>query len=387
MSYKGYVESHPDLLRHYNENVKSKGTSMAAWGKAHWGKHGESEVSAGRRANKTPHNTTHQKSGGGGGGGGGTPQAGGNPNAVHPSYTPNKLHGANVLPSANPANPTPAQYAQYVDNALTGKFSTWALIEARLAGKDVSGMTGHANMTPEATADYWITRMGGGKDKSDFGKAHYTEAKGIHTGAYKSDFVPAGTGVRSFGGSAKTGGGAGGGAGGGQGGGGGGGGGQHSELNNIQTMDLASLTDEMMLSNAISGLLNTNSALFRAAETKALQMMAKRGIVNSSLARQSVMDAILAVAMPIAQSEVDTLQKNLYYNTDWSNKQKSDYNQYIYDRLKVKLQGAINYSLRRGDWVAAITSTPGMDTEAINFALGSLPNYPYITEGSEWEGS
>ena len=152
-------------------------------------------------------------------------------------------------------------------------------------------------------------------------------------------------------------------------------------------MDLATLTDDMMLSTAVSRLLNTNSPLFRAAETKALQAMAKRGIVNSSLARQSVMDAILAVALPIASAEVETLQKNLYYNTDWSNKQKSDYNQYVYDRLKIKLQGAIEYSLRRGDWIAAITGSPGMDAEAINFALGSLPNYPYVTEGSEWQGS
>jgi hypothetical protein len=142
-------------------------------------------------------------------------------------------------------------------------------------------------------------------------------------------------------------------------------------------MDLASLTDGMMLSNAISELINTNSPLFAAAETRALQEMAKRGIVNSSLARESVMNAIMQVAMPIAQADVQTLQQNLYYNNNWSNKQKTEYNQYIYDTLKTKLEGAIAYTLRRGDWIAAIGTQSGMGTEATNWNIGALPTYPF----------
>jgi hypothetical protein len=106
--------------------------------------------------------------------------------------------------------------------------------------------------------------------------------------------------------------------------------------------------------------------------------MAKRGIVNSSLAREAVMSAIMQVAIPIAQADVQTLQQNLYYNTDWTNKQKSQYNQYIYDTLKTKLQGAINYTLRRGDWIANMGMS-GMSAEATNYAMGSMPNYPFTT--------
>jgi hypothetical protein len=144
-------------------------------------------------------------------------------------------------------------------------------------------------------------------------------------------------------------------------------------------MQLASITDNMMLSNAVSSMINTNSPLFRAAETRALQEAATRGIVNSSLAREAVMSAILQVAIPIAQADVQTLQQNLYYNTDWTNKQKTDYNTYIYDSLKTKLQGAINYTLRRGDWIAAIGSTPGLSAEATDWTVGNLPNYSFNT--------
>jgi hypothetical protein len=237
-------------------------------------------------------------------------------------------------------------------------------------------------MTPEATADYWIKRMGGGRTKADFGRAHYQEDVSLHEGTYRgATNVPTGVGVRRFGAApgtdtpgTDTGVGGGGGGGGGDGGGGGG-----QTLNDVQTMNLATLSDNMMLSNAVGDLINTNSPLFRSAETRALQEMAKRGIVNSSLARQAVMDAIMNVAMPIASADVQTLQQNLYYNTDWTNKQKTDYNQYVYDSLKMKIQGAIDYTLRRGDWIAALGSTSGLNTQAIDWSVGSLPNYPFNT--------
>jgi len=370
MSYKSYVSKNPDLETFYNKNVRSTGKSMASWGKHHWDTYAKGK----ENRQVTPHNSgpasEAQNS---------SPQAGGNPNAVTPNYTAGKLHGQNVQPSANPANPTKAQYSSYVDNALTGNYSTWDLIAAKLAGKNISGMTGHQGMTPEATADYWITRMGGGTDKSAFGKAHYDESKSLHKGTYLGGTnVPTGTGVRSFGiaGTPAAGGptpaaGAPPAAGAVQPNTG------NTVLNQIQPMDLATLTDGMMLSNAVSSLVNTNSPLFRAAETRALQEAASRGIVNSSLAREAVMNAIMKVAIPIAQADVQTLHQNLYYNTDWTNKQKSTYNTYIYDTLKTKLEGAINYTLRRGDWIAAIGTTAGLSSEATNWSVGNLPNYPF----------
>ena len=365
MSYVSYVEQSPDLIKHYNEVIKPKGQSMASWGRQHWEASG-----SGESRQKTPQNTRVAAAPAP------APAPGGNPNAVHPSYTPGQLQGSNVLPSANPANPTNQQYAQYVDYNTGPNYSTWDLINARIQGQNVSGMTGHQSMTPEATADYWIKRMGSGTTKSDFGRAHYKESVGMHEGTYKSDFVPAGTGVRRFGPATDPGpppgtdpttstsadpsrppGG--------------------ETLNDVQTMDLATLTDNMMLSNAVGQLINTNSPLFRSAETRALQEMAKRGIVNSSLARQAVMDAIMNVAIPIASADVQTLQQNLYYNTDWTNKQKSDYNQYIYNSLKMKIQGAIDYTLRRGDWIAALGSTSGLSTQSVDWSVGNLPNYPF----------
>ena len=100
---------------------------------------------------------------------------------------------------------------------------------------------------------------------------------------------------------------------------------------------------------------------------------------------ESVMNAIMQLALPIAQADVTTLQQNLYYNTDWTNQQKTAHNQYVYDTLKQKLEGAIAYTLRRGDWIAAIGSTPGLSTEATNWTMGNLPNYEYFT-GGKWTG-
>jgi hypothetical protein len=112
------------------------------------------------------------------------------------------------------------------------------------------------------------------------------------------------------------------------------------------TMEMATLTDEMDLSNKLTEIINTNSPLFKAATTRAMQAMAKRGIVNSSIAQGEVMNAILNVAMPIAQAEIKTLTDNLYFNTDWSNKDKAMANEYAYNNMLKKLQGAIDYQLK-----------------------------------------
>ena len=111
-------------------------------------------------------------------------------------------------------------------------------------------------------------------------------------------------------------------------------------------MDMATLTDEMDLSNKLTEIINTNSPLFKAATTRAMQAMAKRGIVNSSIAQGEVMNAILSVAMPIAQAEVKALTDNMYYNTDWTNKDKIMANEYAQQAMLKKIQGAIDKELR-----------------------------------------
>jgi hypothetical protein len=152
----------------------------------------------------------------------------------------------------------------------------------------------------------------------------------------------------------------------------------------VTTMDLASMTDEMDLSNKIVEMLDMNSPLFKSARTKALQAMAKRGMVNSSIADEAVMNAILEVAIPIAQAEVNALQTNLYYNTDWTNQQKSAANTYYYEQMQQKLAGALNFKLNKmiqshqawgkyGDWIFGLGTTPGMDPGAIDWTMGALP--------------
>jgi len=155
---------------------------------------------------------------------------------------------------------------------------------------------------------------------------------------------------------------------------------------NIQPMQMAELTDEMDLTNKLREIINKDSPLFKAAATRAMQAMQRRGIVNSTLAQESVMNAIMNVALPIAKYEVDQLVTNLYYNTDWTNKQKMQANEFAYNKMLTQLQGQINYTLQQlvgsqkeslqknqikadlwstyGNWITTMATTPGADQAA-----------------------
>jgi len=116
---------------------------------------------------------------------------------------------------------------------------------------------------------------------------------------------------------------------------------------NREKPNLAALTDDMMLSNRVAELINRDSPLYRAAMTKAMQRGQARGILDSSINRGEVEKAIMDIALPIAQQEVQALQKNLYYNTDWTNKDKFMANEAAYNRMLTQLQGSINMTLQR----------------------------------------
>jgi len=137
------------------------------------------------------------------------------------------------------------------------------------------------------------------------------------------------------------------GAGGGSGSGAGAGSGSSAATTSTKPMDMATLTSDMDLSNKLTEIINKNSPLFKAATTKAMQNMQRRGIVNSTLAQEAVMNSVISVAMPIAQQEVNNLIQNLYYNTDWTNKDKAMANEFAYNSMLTKLQGTINYSLQQ----------------------------------------
>ena len=115
----------------------------------------------------------------------------------------------------------------------------------------------------------------------------------------------------------------------------------------VQPFALSTLTDEMDLSNAIAGLLDQNSPLFKAAGNAAMQRMAKRGlgIVNSSIAFGEVERAILDVAMPIAKAEVDNLIANLNKNTEWTNAERKQANDYVFKKMLDDINNAATLQL------------------------------------------
>ena len=135
-----------------------------------------------------------------------------------------------------------------------------------------------------------------------------------------------------------------------------------------------------VLEERLKNLINTNSPLFKAATTKALQSMNASGLVNSSIAQEAVMAAILGVAIPIAQQDAQTFLTQRMANQNASNAFKAAQNAAYYEAFMTKLTGQINQTLRQlaersANWRAilaergAIARTAGMSTEAAENAL------------------
>ena len=142
---------------------------------------------------------------------------------------------------------------------------------------------------------------------------------------------------------------------------------------NVQTMDMANLTGEMDLSTKVQEIINKNSPLFKAASTKAMQNMQRRGIVNSTLAQEAVMNSVLNVALPIAQAEVNSLMTNLYYNKDWTNKQKMQANEAAYNKMLTQLQGNINFTLQQltGSNAIGLQNLKGQQATGLQTLVGA----------------
>jgi hypothetical protein len=109
--------------------------------------------------------------------------------------------------------------------------------------------------------------------------------------------------------------------------------------------ELAALTDEMDIRNMLNDVINKNNPLFKQARTRALQAMAARGVVNSSMAEESVMSAIMDVAMPIAEKAVNDLQKVMYANVNASNEFKMQLNNIYMQELMNRINNAANFRL------------------------------------------
>ena len=172
---------------------------------------------------------------------------------------------------------------------------------------------------------------------------------------------------------------------------GGGGGTTVSDMSIDVTQQQAPVLDEVVIhgpkseivQERIKDLINTNSPLFKAATTKALQSMNSVGLANSSIAQESVMNAILAVAIPIAQADAETFTAQRMANQNASNAFKAQQNAAYYEAFMTRLNGQINETLRRlaeksANWRAVlaqrgrIATTPGMSADAAANALKTV---------------
>jgi len=384
MSYESYVKSHPDLIKHYREVVAPKGHSIEAWGEKHWEKHGEREIAAGRRTGATPGGGVSAASSSNRADSGPQASSAGSQHEHEGSgqtFTAGTLKGPGWV---DPASQTIDNYGNYVDQ-YSGLKDAYDLIKARSEGRDLSGFKGHGRLSAAETADYWLDRMGGDTSKEAFGRAHYGESSALHEGTYQGTTqMPWGTGVRRYdSGSSGT-----------------PAGNQpgqpmgnyvpSGDPNNTENYInpsptspfLDSVDDLSLMQNQIANMINKNNPLFKSARTKALQIMSQTGTVNSSMAEEAVMNAIMNVVMPIAQNDANTYFQMQQTNQEATNAFKLEANKAFYEEALTRLnlatsrylgQLSSNTSLMQSILSArtSVATTP-MGADAANWALGTV---------------
>ena len=114
----------------------------------------------------------------------------------------------------------------------------------------------------------------------------------------------------------------------------------------------------------LGNVLNKNNPLFKQARTRALQAMAGRGVVNSSMAEEAVMGAIMDVAIPIATRVIDDMQRVMAANVNASNAFKQALNQAYYDELIKRVDAANTWNLNKmteagANWRAILEAKTG----------------------------
>lgn len=138
-----------------------------------------------------------------------------------------------------------------------------------------------------------------------------------------------------------------------------------------------------LLETRLTNLINKNSPLFKAATTKTMQAMAARGLVNSSIAEEAVMSAILSVAMPIAERDANAYMNQRMQNQAYSNEFRTAQNKAYYESFLTELQGSMDMALRQlteqsANWRAVlqarsnITTTPGMGAESAELGMAAV---------------
>lgn len=138
-----------------------------------------------------------------------------------------------------------------------------------------------------------------------------------------------------------------------------------------------------LLETRLTNLINKNNPLFKAATTKTMQAMAARGLVNSSIAEEAVMSAILSVAMPIAERDANAYMNQRMQNQAYSNEFRAQQNKAYYESFLTELQGSMDMALRQlteqsANWRAVlqarsnITTTPGMGAESAELGMAAV---------------
>ena len=254
------------------------------------------------------------------------------------------------------------------------------------------------NNPNSAQAKYWKPRMAN-MTKQAFGEAHAGESMALQSKTYRGATKAMGSKARSVPNRVATppvkppatppvkspvtppsGGG-----------GGGGGGGGTSELNIDVVQQQSPVLDDVVIhgpeseivQERIKDLINTNSPLFRAATTKALQSMNASGLANSSMAQEAVMNSILAVAIPIAQADAQTFTEQRMANQNASNTFKAQQNAAYYQAFVTRLNGQIQETLQQlankaANWRAVLSErgriavTQGMSEEAAANAMKAI---------------
>jgi hypothetical protein len=95
----------------------------------------------------------------------------------------------------------------------------------------------------------------------------------------------------------------------------------------------------------LDNILSTNSPLMQRAATRAAQEANKRGLLNSAMGVQAGQEAVLTAALPIAQQDADTYNKQALTNQDWTNKFGVDSNAYQYNSALSNQDYQQQYSL------------------------------------------
>jgi len=252
-------------------------------------------------------------------------------------------------------------------------------------------------------AKYWAPRMQG-TSQAAFGKAHAGESKALETGKYRGATKAMGQKARSVPGfkpvvtkpgpdddDDDN--------------------GDHpvvtrpgpdpTNITAVQDMDItgvfnqdqlnSAILDEMVMygpksevvQERITAMINTNSGLFKAATTKALQSMNAAGLANTSMAQEAVMMAVMAVALPIAERDALAFSKQRQLNQDYGNVFAAAQNKAFYDAFVVRLQGQVQQTLRQltdrsANWRAIlnaraqISMTPNMGKSAAENAMKAV---------------